>query len=292
MGFEYTADQVIQWLKADQECNGAWPFIIERFLKLKHRFGVEYLIARDFDGGAKKAVVSTGAKDPAQATEWAKGALREWAGSGVNASGDDNFDYFSLIAREYANVGPGKGNTAKSIGTTLDFLFLMSRIGGKRGNYDMYQAIGDTRDVPEILCFVYNNFYSPTDQLYVKIGLASNDNHLAAIEGTGGSGPPGLNPQYRDSGGKDFDQTHHFAAYFCHGATHGMGESAMHIALSASNDWSIREQKVLNQGDYDLGWVGAKWGASFAKKPRFIGKEVENALLNPTSQVKAPVPDK
>jgi hypothetical protein len=291
MAFEYTANDLIKWLKEDKECNGAWPFIIERLLKLKHRFEVEWLIGRDFDGGAKKAFVSTGANDRAQATEWAKDALREWAGSGVMAGGDDNYDYFSLIAREFANEGPGKGNTAKSIGTTLDFLFLLSRSGGKRGNYDMYRAIGDTRNVPEILCFVYANMYNPTDQVYVKLGLASKDNHLAAIPGGYGSGPKGLKDQYYDSDDNEDDQTHHFAAYFCHGASHGMGEVGMHVALYGTSDKTFWRGKIINQGDYDLGWVGAKWGDSFRRKPRFIGKEVEDALQRRDDNVKAPVPD-
>ena len=62
-------------------------------------------------------------------------------------------------------------------------------------------------------------------------------------------------------------------------------------ALSASSDYSIVHQKILNQGDYDLGWVGAKWGDSFKRRPRFIGGEVEAALLAADPDVRAPVPD-
>lgn len=299
MAIDYTADDLVQWLKADPECGNAWGFIIERLQKLKHKFEVEYLIGRDFDGGLGKAYISTGANDRKQATEWAKDALREWAGSGVEGLGIHNTGvhtgskYFSLMAREYANEGPGKGNTAKSIGTTLDFLTLLSKLGSKNGNSDMYPANASVgKDVPELLCFVYANMYSPTSQANVKLNpWASKDNHLAAIKGSYGSGPAGLNAQYYDSDDNEDDQTHHFAAYFCHGASHGMGLYKMHIALSASSDWSIREQKVLNQGDYDLGWVGAKWGVSFDKKPRFIGAEVEKALLNADTNVKLPVPD-
>ena len=281
MAFKYTAADLVKWLKADLSYGNAWGFVIDRLQNSSHTFEVEYLIGRDFDGGEKKAYVSTGAKDQAQATSWAKDAIREWAGSGVLAAGN----YFPLIARDYAGNGPGKANTAKSLGTTLDFLILMSKFGSTAPNMDMLETnaiIG--KDVPEVFCFIYANKFSPGNFLQKTQAMVN-------IEGPVGSGPPGLNAQFWDSlNGSHTDQTHHFAAYFCFGASHGFHINELHIALQATADWSIVHQKVTNQGDYDLGFVGAKWGASFKKKPRFIGKEVEAALLAKDTAVHDPLP--
>ena len=283
MAFTYTPADLVTWLKADMSYDNTWPWVIDRLRNSGHKFTVEYLIGRDFDGGEKYASVSTGAKNQIEAVSWAKDAIREWAGSGIEAAGN----YFPLIARDYAINGPGKGNTAKSLATTLDFLILMSKFGSTKSNNDMLETnaiLG--KDVPEIYCYIYANKYSPSDKLR-KTEAKVN------IEGPKGGGPPGLDPQYWDSvNGTHTDQTHHFAAYFCFGASHGFHKGELHTALSATDDWSIVHQKVTNQGDYDLGFVGAKWGASFKSKPRYIGSEVETALTSKDTAVEDPVPEK
>ena len=65
----------------------------------------------------------------------------------------------------------------------------------------------------------------------------------------------------------------------------------MDSALSYSHDYDDRNKKILNAGDFCLGWVGAKWGDSFKRRPRFIGAEVEAALLAADPVVNSPVPD-
>lgn len=209
--------------------------------------------------GEKCAYVTCKADDRFDAIGFAKDALRIWAKAGVNNAGN----YFTLIARDYANNGPGKGNTAKSLGTTLDFLILLSKYGSTRPNGRMLETnavIG--KDVPEVFCYIYSNMYSPSSRGWNKIAsLWSNeDNHKAAIEGKNGSGPPGLNAQYWDSDDPDNDQTHHFAAYVCHGASHGLNEVMMNNALGASGDYDARNKNILNKGDFYLGWVGTSGG--------------------------------
>lgn len=244
--FKYTAADLVKWLKADASCGNAWGFIIDRLLNGKHKFEVEYLIGRNFDGEYQRAYVSTGAKTQLEATNWAKDALREWAGCGV----DFGDNYFPLIAREYAINGPGGGNPAKSLGTTLDFLILLSKFGSSRPNNDMLETNAVAgKDVPEVYCFVYTNKYSPSD-------FTRRTRAIVNIEGW--PGPPGLHRMYWDSEEPWTDQSHHFAAFFCFGASHGFHEMKLHIALWRTGDWSITQQRVINQGDYDLGFVGAK----------------------------------
>jgi hypothetical protein len=289
MAFTYTATDLVDWLKADLSYGNAWGFIIERLLKNKHTLEVEWLIGRHFDGEYGRAYVDTGARDRMQATEWAKDALRERAGTGVDVPGN----YFPLIARDYAINGPGKGNTAKSLGTTLDFLILLSKFGSNHPSGDMLETNATLgKDVPEVFCYIYANKYSPgnfTQRTRAMVNIQGNE----ATKTKSAVGPPGLDPMYWDSGpGHEHeDQTHHFAAYFCFGASHGFHPNEIHTALSYSGDWSIWDQKVLDQGDYNLGFVGAKWGASFKKKPRFIGKEVEQALLTKDTAIHDPLPD-
>ena len=116
---------------------------------------------------------------------WAKDALRIWAKAGVEQGGN----YFPLIARDYANNGPGKGNTAKSLGTTLDFLILLSKYGSSRANGRMLETNAVMgKDVPELFCFIYNNMYSPTSQAGVTV---------MTMAGQGGRQPSG-----RDQGGE------------------------------------------------------------------------------------------
>ena len=104
-----------------------------------------------------------------------------WANGGVEQSGN----YFPLIARDYAINGPGKGNTAKSLGTTLDFLTLLSKFGSSRPNGRMLETNAVMgKDVPELFCFIYANMYSPISQAGVKI---------ATMAGTERRQPPGRN---------------------------------------------------------------------------------------------------
>ncbi|MFO0849281.1 MAG: hypothetical protein U0871_12105 [Gemmataceae bacterium] len=289
MGFTYTTANVVEWLKADMTSSGTWPWVIDRLRNSGHTFEVTNMHpSKPFTGYAKTAYVGNTARDQIEATNWAKEALREWAGAGVEEAGN----YFPLIARDYAINGPGKGHTAKSLGTTLDFITLLAKFGSSWANGNMLETnavLG--KDVPEVFCFAYTGVYSPTGRFWAKVGLGDADNEKAPIEGTGGDGPNGLNEQFFDSNGKGYDQTHHFAAFFCHGASHGLHESEMEVALSATGDWSIVHRKVTNQGDYDLGWLGAKWGASFKGRPRLIGKEVEAALLAGDKDLRAKVPD-
>ena len=38
MAITYTTAQLVEWLKADRSCGGAWPFIIERLQNSGHTF--------------------------------------------------------------------------------------------------------------------------------------------------------------------------------------------------------------------------------------------------------------
>ena len=272
MAITYTADDLKLWLKSDPQFSLYWRFVLDGMARLGHSLEVEYLIGRDFDGTIDHAYVSTGANSQSEAKQWAEDAIREWAGLGATSTST----YFTKLVRNWAMNGPGKGHTAKCIGTTLDFLTLLSAAGSKSSTFDMLSCSSAHKfDVPGTFCWVFADRYSPIDP--------SETTHPGVnIGGPASSkiGPPGLAEKYWDSfpGNEWTDQTHHFAGYFSFGANWGTATSVVHTALAATSDWSIREQKITNQGDYDLGFLAANWGSSWASKPRFIGKEVEKDL--------------
>jgi hypothetical protein len=74
------------------------------------------------------------------------------------------------------------------------------------------------------------------------------------------------------------DHTHHFAGYFWFGVNVGTGTHRLNIALSATGDYSLLHQTVLNQGDYDLGYLAAEWGKKMATDPDYLRKQVEASL--------------
>ncbi len=130
-------------------------------------------------------------------------------------------------------------------------------------------------DVPGVICWVFADRFSPVDP-------TEHTDPKVNIHGPVSSkiGPPGLKERFWDSapGNEWTDQTHHFGGFFSFGASFGMDIHKLHLALSGTSDWSIAKQEIVNQGDYDLGIMAARWGDSWSKNPRFIGKLVEQEL--------------
>jgi hypothetical protein len=137
MGFSYTPDDLKKWLRADPLHGPKWKFVLDKMSGLGHTLEIERLIGRDFNGTTSRAVVSTGARNQSEATQWAQDAIREWAGNG---STKFTSQYFLDIARAWAAEGPGKGHTARCLGSTLDFLTLLSSAGSNDSSFDMLPA--------------------------------------------------------------------------------------------------------------------------------------------------------
>lgn len=276
MAISYTSDDLKNWLRADPRFGREWTFILNKMAMIGCKVAVESLIGRNFDGTDNQAIVSTGAKDPLEAAQWAADAMREWAGRGCSLSKP----YFMYIARQWAIEGPGRGHTAKCLGSTLDFLTMISRVGSRNPSYDMLPGSSAASvDVTNVFCWVFSD----------RIDATHNKEIIFSAKiygrGFGKDGVPGLNRKFwnTDGDGKpdsdsDEDQTHHFAGFFQFGATYGAGETRLHLALSNTGDWSIIDQKILNKGDYDLGFVAARYGNAYSKAPGFIGKAVEAEL--------------
>ena len=53
MAITYTTAELVEWLKADQSCGGAWPFIIERLQNSGHTFDASLMggPGNQFQGG-------------------------------------------------------------------------------------------------------------------------------------------------------------------------------------------------------------------------------------------------
>ncbi len=276
MAIKYTSDDLKQWLKSDPKFGQEWTFILNKMALMNHKIEVESLFGRSFDGTDSRAVVSTGANDKIQATQWAADAMREWAGNGCSLGKP----YFMYLARQWANEGPGKGHTAKCLGSTIDFLTLISRFGANKATNDMLPASTSVSvDVTNVFCWIFSDRISATQNKEITFAAK------ICGRGFGKDGPPGLNRKFWNTDGdgnpdadSDEDQTHHFAGFFQFGATYGAGESRLRMALSNTGDWSITEQKILNKGDYDLGFVAARYGNAYSKDPSFIGKAVEAEL--------------
>lgn len=276
MAIGYTGDVLKQWLRTDPKFGQEWNFILNKMAMLGYKLTVESLFGRNFDGTDTKAVVSTGAKTQLEATQWAADALREWAGKGCSLSKP----YFMYVARQWAAEGPNSGHTARCLGSTLDFLTLISRVGSSSPSSDMLPGSAPVSvDVTNVFCWVFSDRISATHNKEITLGAR-------VVGRMPKDGVPGLNRRFWNTDGEgnpdiesNDDQTHHFAGFFQFGATYGAGESRLHLALSNTGDWSILNQKILNKGDYDLGFAAARWGKSYSDNPRFIGKEVEAELI-------------
>jgi hypothetical protein len=282
MSITYTVDDLKNWLNTDPKWGVQWTFVLNGMSRLGHNLEIEYLIGRNFDGTAYAAYVSTGADNQAQATEWAADAIREWAGIGSTSTSN----YFAKLARLWATNGPGKGHTAKCLGSTLDFLTLLSEAGSNHKSSDMLstKAVTDF-DVPGVFCWVFANKFTPVDfTIHTEPGV-----NIGGPEGTN-IGPPGLAKKYWDCypGNEWTDQTHHFAGYFSLGANWGLDVHRLHTALAATGDWSIMKQEITNSGDYLLGIMAARWGDSWSKCPRYIGRVVEQELMEETYDISSP----
>lgn len=276
MAINYTSDDLKQWLRTDPKFSQEWTFILNKMSMIGHKVAVESLIGRNFDGTDSRAIVKTGANNRLEAAQWAADAMREWAGNGCSLSKP----YFMYIARQWAIEGPGRGHTAKCLGSTLDFLTMISRVGSSSQSSDMLHGSASVSvDVTNVFCWVFSDRINAVQNKEITFGAKISG------RGFGKDGPPGLNRKFWNTDGNgnpdidsDEDQTHHFAGFFQFGATYGAGESRLRVALSNTGDWSIIDQKILNKGDYDLGFVAARYGNAYSKNPGFIGKAVEAEL--------------
>jgi hypothetical protein len=276
MAINYTSDDLKYWLRADPKFGQEWTFILNKMTMIGCKVAVESLFGRNFDGTDNQAIVSTGAKDRFEAVQWAADAMREWAGLGCSLSKP----YFMYIARQWANEGPSRGHTAKCLGSTLDFLTMISRVASRSPSSDMLPGSAAAFvDVTNVFCWVFSDRINATQNKEIIFGAK------ICGRGFGKDGAPGLNRKFWNTDGdgnldsdSDEDQTHHFAGFFQFGATYGAGESRLHVALSNTGDWSIIDQKILNKGDYDLAFVAARYGNAYSKAPGFIGKAVEAEL--------------
>ncbi len=254
-------------------------FLFKEFDKRGFEFKVEDLWLRNFDGTSKGAYVKDNAPDLDTAAGWAMDALREWAGLGLSGSGN----YFGEITREWASHGDGEKDVPACVGSTIDWAYLFSSNANGRlvASADMYQVAGGNKpDLFNLICWVF------ADKLDAVVGFAdAKVNKPSTL---------GLNKRWWDCDPRlpvipnDSDQTHHFAGYFWFGANVGTSTSLMRTALSGTTDWSIVHQKVINQGDYDLGFLGAQWGERMKDKPGFIGKAVESDLRTGINSASGP----
>jgi hypothetical protein len=281
MSIDYTPSDLERWLLADAVHGLELAFVLQSMHDLGYSFVVSELGEQYFNvaHSGNKIRVDPGAKDPEQAAEWALDALREWACAGTNENGSN---YFGQIARAWASSGDRKRNTAKSIGDTMNWLLLFTSYGCKRKGKvgDLLPVHQRNRmDYFDLFCWVYADLWNP---------MGGHNHAKVNIEGSPGFGPPGLNPSFWDSdpGRGHTDQAHHFAAFFWFGANLGAHPIVLKPALIRSGDlrrqtdWTGPPQETItNQGDYRLGVMAARVGNHFSKRPGYIGKDVERALL-------------
>lgn len=241
-------------------------FLFEKFDAKGFKFEIQDLWLRRFDGTSKGVYIDDGASNLSKAADWALDAIREWAGRGLG----QNDNYFGDITREWAKTGEAKGNVPACLGSVLDWCYLFSSGPSSNRSSDMYDVSSDKPpDLTCLYCWVFSDKWTATAPHHAR----------AAVNITSDRG---LNKKYWDMtpplGINTSDQTHHFAAFFWFGANVGTGSYRSNLALSWTGDWSVLHQKVINQGDYDLGYLAARWGAKMASKPDYYGKQIEADL--------------
>jgi hypothetical protein len=244
-------------------------FLLDKFDARKFEFEIQDLWFRRFDGTAKGVYVDDGASSLSEATDWALDAIREWAGHGI----DHNGNYFGEITRAWAKTGEGKDNVPACLGSVLDWCYLFSSGPSSNSNSDMYHVYtrtGGPLDLTNLYCWVFADKWR-----------ASSLKHAHAMVNI--TSDRGLNKKYWDmspelGGINKTDQTHHFAGFFWFGAHVGTGSHRLNIALSTTGDYSLLHHKVLNQGDYDLGYLAADWGKKMVTNRGYLGKQIEASL--------------
>ena len=61
----------------------------------------------------------------------------------------------------------------------------------------------------------------------------------------------------------------------------GAGETVMSEFLEKTHDLDRKWKKILNKGDYYLGYLAARHGDSLDKKNRFMGAQIATELTSP-----------
>ena len=242
-------------------------FLLDKFDARKVEFEIQDLRFRRFDGTSNGVYVDDGASSSSEAADWALGAIREWAGNGLGASDS----YFCEITREWAKTGEAKDNVPACLGSILDWCYLFSSGPSSNSSSDMYDVTnpGDF-DLTNLYCWVFADKWAATELKHTRAMVNITSDR-------------GLNKKYWDmspelGGMNTTDQTHHFAGYFWFGANVGTGSHRLNLALSTTGDYSLLHQKVLNQGDYDLGYLAADWGKKMVTNPGYLGKQIETSL--------------
>ena len=106
----YSAEEVRKEL--EKNYGDKMTFVLQKLDQNRHKFVIEDLWLRRFDGTKNGVYVDCEATTVQEAAEWAMDGLREWAGNGETT-------YFRNIARSRASSGPGAKDVPSSLGTTL-----------------------------------------------------------------------------------------------------------------------------------------------------------------------------
>jgi hypothetical protein len=245
---------------------GGWGFTLE---------GASFLKSKTIPVNSKTIRIRDSAPSLAIAADWAMDSLREWAYWNSGPRGDAS-NWFGWATRRWAMEGDGRNNTAYSLGSTLDWLYLFSKATSTCPSKQMYPVLGnpgDNSDHPEIdlfalFCWAFADKWSAVDttRTHAKVNIQST---------------LGLNILFQEPSGDD--QTHHFAGYFFFGARFGDGENWVLTALTRTGDAKLSGSPpkiaITRPPDAYLGLLAAQWGADMASCPRYIGKEVSNSLI-------------
>ncbi|MFO1066664.1 MAG: hypothetical protein U0892_22620 [Pirellulales bacterium] len=273
MTFIYTGRDIRTALESEPDHGAKYAFALKEFDQRGFTFGVQ---DTGFFGGKYEVsdhgiTIDVGAGDLSTAVQWAKNALREWAGGGVSAK-----TYFAETARAWAI--DKKGSFPNCMGSTVDFLYLFSGASASSSDRTMkmyginmgMEEVG-MLDVARIYLWVFVNWWTPFGQTQDHIMV-----HPALSD---------LHSDYIDSLNSIADQSHHYAFYFWVGVNFGAGELVMSKFLEKTHDLDEKWKKILNKGDYYLGYLAARHGQSLKKNDRFMGAQIE-------SELKSPFPDK
>ncbi len=263
MTFIYTGRDIRTALASDPDHGAMYAFALKEFDQRGFTIGVQDtgLFGGKYQVSDRGITIDTGAKDLDTAVTWSKKALREWANRGIQT-------YFAEIARAWAINK--KASFSNCMGSTVDFLYLFSRDSApvEDRTMDMYWVNDSQKvDMTQLYLWVFVDWWTPIGQ--------TNDPIMVHPDVSD------LHQDYLDSINKSADQSHHYAFYFWVGVKLGAGEGVMSEFLEKTHDLDAKWKKILNRGDYYLGYLAARHGDSLDKKNRFMGAQIAKELTSP-----------